>query len=109
MVEKRQAAGNVRRMVLIETDRGGAQANRLGFPQRAGDEDLWHHDRLVLHRVMFADPELGESQLLGSNDELEILVERLGGRLRRGMKGHDEHAVPNTCVAPVVAHGTTLG
>ena len=70
----------------------GPHPDRFRLAQRAGDEDLGHHDVFVLHRVVLADPELAESELLGPNDELQVLVIALSGRLSGVMKGHDEDA-----------------
>src|SRR5262245_13903417 len=94
-------------VMLIEAGRGGAETNPLRFPQGAGDEDLGHHDVLVLHRVMLADPELAEAKLLGADDQLQVLVVALPERLRRVMEGHDEHAVLDLPVAAGVCrkHG----
>src|SRR5262249_50720203 len=54
---------------------------------------LGHHDVLVLHRVMLADPELREAQLLGADDQLQVLVVALTQRFGRVVERHDEHAV----------------
>ena len=78
VIEKRQPAGDVGRVVLVEADRRRPHADALRLAQRAGDEDLGHHDVLVLHRVMLADPELAEAQLLGPDDQLQVLVVALG-------------------------------
>src|SRR5262245_58584209 len=82
-------------MVLIEARRRGPETNGLRFTQRAADEDLGHHDVLVLHRVMLADPELAEPQLLGLDDQFKVFIQSFGTRLGRRMKGHDEHAIPD--------------
>ena len=42
---------------------------------------------------MLADPELGEAQLLGPDDQLQVLVVALGRRLGGVVERHDEHAV----------------
>ena len=93
MIEKRQPAGHVGRMMLLQADRRRPQADALRLAQGAGDEDLRHHDVLVLHRVMLADPELAEAQLLGPHDQLQVFVVALGRRLGRIVERHDEHAV----------------
>ena len=54
-------AGDVGRVVLVEADRSWPQADAARLAQGAGDEDLGHHDVLVLHRVVLADPELGKA------------------------------------------------
>src|SRR2546428_82340 len=75
VVQEGDPAGDMTRVVLVEADGGRAQADAVRFPQGTADEDLRHHDGLVLHRVMLADPELAEAQLLGADDQLEILAE----------------------------------
>ena len=102
VVEERQPAGDVGRVVLVEANRRRPHADAPRLAQRAGDEDLRHHDVLVLHRVMLADPELAESQLLGPDDQLQVLVVALPQRLGRVVEGHDEHAV--TDHLQLVAH-----
>ena len=78
----------------------GPRRMRLRLAQGAGDEDLGHHDVLVLHRVMLADPELAEAQLLGPDDQLQVLVVALRQRLGRVVERHDEHAVADRPRAP---------
>ena len=98
VVEEGDAGRHVGRVVLVEADRGGSQADALGLPEHAADEDLGHDDRLVPHGVVFADPELAETELLGADDQLDVLVETLGQRFARRVKGHDEHAVVDQSV-----------
>ncbi len=107
MIEKRQAAGDVCRVVLLDADGAGAHPDRLRLAQGAGDEDLGHHDVFVLHRVVLADPELAETELLGPDDELQVLVIALGGRLGGVMEGHDEDAGADRRWVPIQAHGST--
>ena len=95
VIQKGQPAGHMGRMVLIETDRSRAHPNPAGLPQGPCDEDLGHHDVLVLHGVMLTDPELAEPEFLGPNDQLQVLVMALGPRLLCGVEGHDENAVIN--------------
>ncbi len=107
MIEKRQAAGDVCRVVLLDAHGAGAHPDRLRFAQGAGDEDLGHHDVFVLHRVVLADPELAETKLLGPDDELQVLVIALGGGLGGVMERHDEHAGADRRCVPIQAHGST--
>src|SRR5262249_9146033 len=85
----------MRRVMLIEADRRWPHPYAARLSQRSADENLRHHDVLVLHRVVFADPEIAEPQLLRANDQLKILVVALSQRLGRIVKRHDEHAVAN--------------
>src|SRR5262245_26512860 len=80
-------------MMLIQADGRRSKADARRFAEGPGDEDLGHHDRLILHRMMLADPELLEAELFGTNDQLQVFVVALGERLVRSVKGHDEHAV----------------
>ena len=107
MVEERQAAGDMCGVVLLDADGGGAHPDRLRLAERAGDEDLGHHDVFVLHRVVLADPELAETELLGPDDELQVLVVALGGGLGGVMEGHDEDAGADRRWIPIQAHGST--
>ncbi len=54
------------------------------------DEELRHRDVLERHRVVLADPELVDTEFIGADDQLHVLVlalcERLGGIMER----HDE-------------------
>jgi hypothetical protein len=77
MVEHCQAAGNVRRVMLLHAYRSRPQPDSLGVRKRAGDKELGHRDRLVLHRMMFADPELVEAEFFGPNDQFQVFVQAL--------------------------------
>ena len=83
MGKKRESASDVRRVALLKTDRRRADANRSRLAERSGDECLRHHDVLVLHRVMLADPKLRETELLYANDQFEIFVVAFRQRLVR--------------------------
>ncbi len=108
VIEERQPAGDVGRVVLIETNGGRTQADAARLSQGASDEDLRHHDVLVLHRVMLADPELAEAQLLGLHDQLQVLVVALRRRLGRVVERHDEHAVTDRLHSVVHARFPSL-
>ena len=71
----------------LQADRRRPHPDAFRLAQRAGDEDLGHHDVLVLHRVMLADPELAEAQLLGPDDQLQVFVVALRERLGRAWNG----------------------
>jgi hypothetical protein len=45
--------------------------------------------------MVLTDPELVKAELLGADDELQILVVALSGRLGRIVVRHDEYAVAN--------------
>src|SRR5262245_36762218 len=93
MIEESEASRDVRRMVLIQARGSGAQTDAPRLSEGAGDEDLRHHDVFILHRVMLADPEFAESQLLGANDQLQVLVVTLAQRLGWVVVRHDEHPI----------------
>ena len=92
MVEKGEAIGHVGRMMETEADRCRTEADAIGLAQNASDENLWHDNGLVLHGVVFANPELVEAERLGPDDKLDVLVEALGSRFIQRMERHDEYA-----------------
>ncbi len=106
VIKKCQAACDVCRVVLLNAHGARAHPDRLRLAQGAGDEDLGHHDIFVLHRVMLADPELAETELLGSDDELQVLVIALGGGLDGIMERHDEDAGADRGCGFIQAHGS---
>ncbi len=58
VVQKCQAAGHVNRVMVLKTDRGGAEPDGLRHTECPRDKDLGHHDVLDRRRVMLADPDL---------------------------------------------------
>ena len=93
VIEEREPTRHVGGMVLVETDRRGAQSNPLRLAQHAANEDLRHYDGLVFHRVVLADPELLEAQFLRPHDEFDVFLVSLRQRLGGVVIWHDEHAV----------------
>ena len=69
MVHKGQARGHVGGMVIGQAGWRGTEPDGVGHGQRLADEGFGQHDVFVLHGVVFADPELGETQFLAAHDQ----------------------------------------
>ena len=76
----------------IGADRRRAEANTLRLPQDAPDKDLRHDNGLVLHGMVFANPELIETERFGPHGQLNVLFVALGQWFVRWMERHDENA-----------------
>ncbi len=91
VIQKRQPARHMGRMVVLEADRRRSDANTLGQAEHFSQEDLRHDDVLDARRMVLTDPEIVEAESLALHGELEVLVDALGQRLGRIMDRHDEH------------------
>ena len=91
VIQKRQPPRDVGRMVVLQADRRRSDANALRQPEHFRQEDLRHDDVLDARRMVLADPEIVEAQLLALHGQLEVLVDALGQRLGRIVDRHDEH------------------
>ena len=92
VIEKGEPTGDVSGVVILQADRCRADSDPGGLSQYPGEEDLGHRDVFVCRRMVFADPEIVESQFLALDRQLQVLVETLGQWLVRVVDRHHEHS-----------------
>ena len=61
LVHEGQPAGHVGGVMIGQARRSGAEPDGVGHGQGLADEGLGQDDVLVLHGMVLADPELGET------------------------------------------------
>ena len=92
VVEKGQPHRDIDRVVLRHDGDARAQADVLRQGQDVGDKEVVGRNRLPSDSVMLADPSLGEAELVGADDELDVLGKAFSAVFFRGMQGHHKGA-----------------
>jgi hypothetical protein len=96
VVEQHEAIGEHQRVVIGERVHAAAEADVLGARGRRGNEHLGRRDELEAARVMLADPDLVEPEVVEVFDQLEVAFECerrvLPGWMKRGHEESEAHS-----------------
>ena len=79
------------RMVLGDDRNARAKPDGFRARQDVCDKDIVGGNGLPGHSVMLAHPDLGKTELIRTNDQLDVLFETLRPVLLWRMQGHHEH------------------